>query len=300
MDLKSKIKALIESGEVSQSTIAREAGISTAKISGYLNDSYRGNIANVERELQAWLALRERRDNVKIEMPDFVKTPTSDKIWQALDMSKLLSTLVTVYGASGAGKTKTAHAYAQQQPNAWVITASPSKSTLPAILYELALEAGIHDAPRRKDKLSRLLVKKLSGTQGLVIIDESDHLPYDALEEIRIIQEEAAVGVVLMGNDKVYTRIQGGVNPIHEYARLWSRVGKHYPIKQTSKKDVLAIAQAWGLDMQEHDLSKVLIEIGTKSGGLRTLIQCLKLARLLASNHKLTLQHVLEAKAQLS
>ena len=182
-----------------------------------------------------------------------------------------------------------------------MITASPARATLSSILYELALELGINDAPRRKDRLSRLITKKLKGTQGLVIIDESDHLPYDALEEIRIIQEEAEVGFALIGNDKVYTRIQGGVNQAHEYARLWSRIGNNCGLKASTKGDIKAIAQAWGLDIADKDLMTVLYDIGGKAGGLRALTQYLRLAGMTAKGQGtvITLDLILTAQAQM-
>ena len=168
-------------------------------------------------------------------------------------------------------------------------------------MYQVALELSINDAPRRKDRLSRMITKKLSGTQGLVIIDESDHLPYDALEEIRIIQEEADVGFALIGNHKVYTRIQGGVNQAHEYARLWSRIGNNCGIKHSTKADVKAVAQAWNLDTEDKELMNTLCDIGTKAGGLRALTQYLRLAAIAAKGKEtvISLDLILQAKAHM-
>ena len=136
----------------------------------------------------------------------------------------------------------------------------------------------------------------------MVIIDESDHLPYDALEEIRIIQEEVEVGFALIGNDKVYNRIQGGVNQAHEFARLWSRIGKNTPIKASSKGDIKAIAEAWGLDSDDKDLMNVLNSIGTKAGGLRALTQYLRLAAITAKGQDsaITLDLILTAQKQMT
>lgn len=227
MTLIEQIKPLLDSGAYFQRDIAAQSGISAGALSAYLKGTYTGNIDNIETALANWLATREKKAKVFVEAPHFIEIPTAKKVFSALDMAKILPTMVTVYGASGVGKTKACQEYAKSNQNVWMITASPARATLSSILFELALELGINDAPRRKDRLSRMITKKLKGTQGLVIIDESDHLPYDALEEIRIIQEETETGFALIGNDKVYTRIQGGVNQAHEYARLWSRIGNN-------------------------------------------------------------------------
>lgn len=244
MTLREQISALIKQGKLTQAKLARETGVNSGALSAWMNDKYKGNVETLEMPIKNWLALSDRKAEVFVEAPNFIDIPTAHKVFSSLDMARILPTMVTIYGASGVGKTKACQAYQQHNTNVWMITASPARATLSSILYELALELGINDAPRRKDRLSRLIVKKLKGTQGLVIIDESDHLPYDALEEIRIIQEEVEVGFALIGNDKVYNRIQGGVNQAHEYARLWSRIGKHTPIKASTKGDIKAIAGA--------------------------------------------------------
>lgn len=302
MTLREQISLLIKQGKLTQAKLARETGVNSGALSAWMNDKYKGNVETLEMPIKNWLALSDRKAEVFVEAPNFIDIPTAHKVFSSLDMARILPTMVTIYGASGVGKTKACQAYQQHNTNVWMITASPARATLSSILYELALELGINDAPRRKDRLSRLIVKKLKGTQGLVIIDESDHLPYDALEEIRIIQEEVEVGFALIGNDKVYNRIQGGVNQAHEYARLWSRIGKHTPIKASTKGDIKAIAGAWGLDTDDKDLMTVLNSIGTKAGGLRALTQYLRLAAITAKAQgtAITLELILSAQKQMT
>lgn len=301
MTLIDQIKQLLDKQVYTQSEIAKQSGMSTATLSAFLKGAYTGNVVRVENALNKWLSNREKKEKVFVEAPQFIEIPTAKKVFSVLDMAKILSTMVTVYGASGVGKTKACQEYAKSNQNVWMITASPARATLSSLLYELAMELGINDAPRRKDRLSRMITKKLKGTQGLVIIDESDHLPYDALEEIRIIQEETETGFALIGNDKVYTRIQGGVNQAHEYARLWSRIGNNCGVKASTKGDIKAIAQAWGLDITDKDLMTVLYDIGGKAGGLRALTQYLRLAGMTAKGQGtvITLDLILTAQAQM-
>ena len=301
MSLIEKINAIKQAEGISQSDIAKQIGITSGALSAYLNNKYSGNVENIETAIQNWLSNRQKKEKLFVEAPHFIEIPTAKKVFSALDMARILPTMVTVYGASGVGKTKACQEYKKHNQNVWMITASPARATLSSILYELALELGINDAPRRKDRLSRLITKKIKGTQGLVIIDESDHLPYDALEEIRIIQEEAEVGFALIGNDKVYTRIQGGVNQAHEYARLWSRIGNNCGLKASTKGDIKAIATAWGLDVTDNDLMTVLYDIGGKAGGLRALTQYLRLAGMTAKGQGtvITLELILQAQAQM-
>ncbi|UXN35475.1 AAA family ATPase [Avibacterium paragallinarum] len=302
MTLIKQIKQIVESKKMTQRELAQQAGINAGALSAYLKGNYAGDNESIEKALRGWLATQEKKVREFVEPPSFIDIPTAQKVFKALDMAKICKIIAPIYGASGVGKTKAAQTYKTQNKNVWMVTASPARATLSAILYELALSLGINDAPRRKDRLSRLVTEKMRGTDGLVIVDESDHLPYDALEELRIIQEEADVGFALIGNDKVYTRMQGGINQAHEYARLWSRLGKPSAFKGSTKGDIKAIAQAWGLDVDDKDLMTVLYEIGSKAGGLRALTQYLRLAGMTAKGQGtvITLDLIFTAQAQMT
>ncbi|WP_233115720.1 AAA family ATPase [Aggregatibacter actinomycetemcomitans] len=191
MILRQQISALIKSGKLTQARLARETGVNNGALSAWLNDKYTGNAETVETPIENWLALGNRKVQVFVEPPNFIDTPTAKKVFAALDMAKFTGAIVPIYGASGVGKTKAAEEYSKCNPNVWMITISPSRAGLTAFLYELALELGIKDAPRTKARLSRAVKDKLIGTEGLVIVDESDHLTYDSIEELRYLQEKA-------------------------------------------------------------------------------------------------------------
>lgn len=296
-----QIKQILDDGVISQAKLAKEAGINPGALSSYLKGNYAGNSDNLEQALSQWLARRETKQQRFVQAPDFIQTATATQIHNAFEFARILGTIATVYGMSGAGKTRAAQEFKRNNQNVWIVTASPSRSTLSEILYEMALEIGLTDAPRRSGMLSRLIMKKLTGTQGLMIIDEADHLPYQALEEIRILQEESGIGFVLIGNDKVYTRMRGATHQAHEFARLWSRISKHVSIQKCKKNDVVAIANAWGLDTNDQEMMRLLSEISAKGGGLRSLTQTLRLAGIHAKGQDsvITRDLILAAQAEL-
>lgn len=300
MTLIDQIKQHIAETGNSQAKIAKEAGINAGALSAYLNDSYKGNVADIEAKLSAYLVKQATKEREFIEAPAFIETETANQIFKSCQFAQIAKCLVPIYGASGVGKTKAIQAFKQRHANVWLVTASPSRASLSEILYEIALELGISDAPRRKGTLSRLIDRKIKGTEGLLIVDEADHLPYEALEELRIMQEEAGIGLVLVGNDKVYTRMKGGISPHHEYARLWSRMAKRTAIHKVKKNDVCAIAKAWGLADDEAAL-KVMQSITETGGGLRILTQTLRLAGMVAkgSDSLITADLIIKARQEL-
>ncbi|EOW9250954.1 TPA: AAA family ATPase, partial [Vibrio cholerae] len=179
----------------------------------------------------------------------------------------------------------------------WMITASPSRASLTECLYELAMELGLDQAPRRKGPLSRVIRQRLLNSEGLVIIDESDHLDYPTLEELRILQEETGIGMALLGNNKVYTQLTGGRRN-EDFARLFSRIAKKRGIHKAKKSDVKAIAQAWNVMGEEEQA--LMQQVSERPGALRLLTKTLKLSVMYANGKAMDTTLLRKAFAELT
>lgn len=63
----------------------------------------------------------------------------------------------------------------------------------------------------------------LKGTKCFVIIDEADHLTLNALQAVRNLNDEANVGIVLVGNNKLYQQMISGVRG-YEFDQIRTRI----------------------------------------------------------------------------
>ncbi|OCG27210.1 DNA transposition protein [Gilliamella sp. HK2] len=277
--IRNEIKAAVENGE-KYSAIAKQSDVSPTALSQFMNDSYSGDNQKIADKLTVWLDNKKKANNLKTA-PSFVETPTSKKIFNALDYAKIAGCFVVVYGNSGVGKTNAITEYARQ-PNTWLITVRPSSAKLLECLYDIACALDIDYAPKRLGTLSSAICKKMRETKGLLIIDEADHLPYDALEEIRLIQEMTGVGVVLCGNHQIYSKLSGNGSRKTDFARLFSRIAKKVAILNTTEGDVDAIADAWGIHGDRE--RKIVHQLGKKAGALRIIKMTLSLAAILANS----------------
>ncbi|STO71359.1 Mu phage DNA transposition protein B [Avibacterium paragallinarum] len=296
-----QIKQIIESGEIAQAALAREVDLSGGALSSFLNGKYKGDNQKIRQVLENWLEQREIKRSQFISAPDFIETPTAKLIHTIISYAHALGCITTVFGMSGAGKTVAAREYQKRHRNVWLVTASPSRASLAEMLYEIALALGVGEPPKRKAALARLIEARMKDTKGLLIIDEADHLSYETLEELRLIKEACDIGMTLIGNDKVYTRMRGGINQSHDFARLWSRSAKNESIQHCKKEDIVAIANAWQLDTTDKKLISLLAETGKRGGGLRILTQVLRLAWFSANgdNKRLDYDYILAAKNEL-
>ncbi|MGL0943390.1 AAA family ATPase [Vibrio vulnificus] len=279
------IKRVLESKEITAAQLAKEISVAPATLSQVLNGKYTADPAAIVEKLEKWLRLRDRRAATPNVNPGFVMTETAKLITTDLTYAQVMESIVVIFGASGVGKSETLREYQRNNNNVWMITASPSRSTLTECLYELAMELGLDDAPRRKGPLSRVVRNRLRKSEGLVIIDEADHLDYPTLEELRILQEETGVGLVFVGNNKVYTQLTGGRRN-EDFARLFSRIAKKRGLHKTRLADVRAIAGAWGVNGDAE--RSLMIQISERPGGLRLLTKTLKLAAMYAQSNPIT------------
>lgn len=277
-DIRAELRTLVENEETTFKQIALESGLSTGTISSFINDKYNGDNERVSQMLQRWLEKYHAVAELP-EPPRFVETQTVKQIWTSMRFASLTESIAVVCGNPGVGKTEAAREYRRTNNNVWMITITPSCASVLECLTELAFELGMNDAPRRKGPLSRALRRRLEGTQGLVIIDEADHLGAEVLEELRLLQESTRIGLVLMGNHRVYSNMTGG-NRTVEFARLFSRIAKRTAINKTKKADVKAIADAWQIN-GENEL-ELLQQIAQKPGALRILNHSLRLAAMTA------------------
>lgn len=296
ISLRATIRELIDSKVATGASLARETGQSTAVISQYLNDKYKGDNDAVAACLQTWFNAREAAQSTLPVIPDYVITPTSEKVTAALTYAQLTHTIALVYGNPGVGKTQAIKQYARTGNNVFYITASKSRCNELETMYELALAMGIADAPYQRGALSRLLRHRLRDTNALIIIDESDWLNYDAIEELRILQEECEIGLAFAGNHKVYDRLTGGSRSI-DFARLFSRVAKKVVINGVLAGDVDAFCKAW--NVTGSDERTLLKHIAKRPGALRSLSHILPLASIYAEGVALNCEHIHAAMIEL-
>lgn len=282
-DIRDRIRAELAADKtLSQSTLARQAGLSASAISRWLKGEYEGDNLAVETKLQNWMdsrAAQQAADSALPAAPDWVDTPTARAIEGALRYAQLAGDMAVVYGSAGVGKTRTIRQYQRRAPNVWHATMTPaSAGTVPA-LEEIAHAIGLRDISGGAARLHRLICDRLRETAGLLVIDEAQHLSVAALDQVRSIHDKSEIGVALVGNESVYARMTGG-NRAAYLDRLYSRIGKKLRLRGATQGDIDALVDAWGIG--DTPCRREMHQIASKPGALRVLTKVLRLASLYA------------------
>ncbi len=282
--LREKVVAVIEGG-MSQTELARIAGTSASTVGRWMADKYEGDNAEVARKLQAALdtiAERQAANDALPEAPGYISTPTAERIIDTLSYGHIAGDIVVVYGGAGVGKTEAIRAYRRRSPNVWVSTATPADGSVVPALENVAEALGIPLASGAA-RMHRAIVKKMTGTYGLLIIDEAQNLDTKALDQMRSIHDATGCGLALVGNEQVFSTMTGG-NRAAYLDRLYSRVGQRLRLGKATQEDTDAVIDAWGIKVK--DCRKKLQEIATTPGGLRSLSKTIRLASMYAAGDK--------------
>lgn len=283
-----RVREIIDSEDLSQQAVAKEAGISAATLNQWLSGRYTGDVEAVTGKMEKWLASREPSlgpAKSVFEIPRWIEIPTARRLLKALDYIRILFDIAIIYGGAGLGKTKTLERFAEMFPNVWIVTMSPATAGVCAALEEIALTLGLRGIPGRAARLQREIVRRLKGTRGVLIIDEAQHLMTSSLEAIRSIHDASETGLVLCGNELIFSRLTGGAR-LATFAQLYSRVGVRVALRKTSLGDVKAICAALGIEGAKE--TRFLYEISQKPGGLRSIMKTMQLAYVMASGEGAT------------
>ncbi|MGE4489141.1 MAG: AAA family ATPase [Kiritimatiellales bacterium] len=296
--MRGQVNEILESSTVplSQAEAARRIGISPGSLSNWLRGK-KGSYTEIEEKIQTWLdsfcAMEKVTDTIPPD-PDWIPTPTADRIYKTIEYGQFSRKLVVIYGAAGAGKTKTAEHYQDTMPNVWMFTMTKATASVRGMLMMLCDELNIEDPCKGNRVLEKAIINKIRRTNGMMLIDEAQQASMGALEQLRQMQERAGIGMALIGNFPLIKQMTGGFRS-EQFAQLFSRIAKPTEVKETIREDVEVFVDAFGIT--DSDAVEYLCKIGTRPGGLRGVVNSIQWAQMVSagSGRKLDCKAIAEA-----
>lgn len=280
--VRQRVRLAMSERKLTGTEVARQSGVAYGTWSSWFGGTYKGRNAHVAEQTQHWLnglEAHERTRALAPRAPAFVPTPTAETFLATLEHAQHMPEFVVITGTPGIGKTSAARWYAARNPNVWMLTAQPSLSSPRALLDKLGDALSVQERGLASIRVSDAISRKMSGSGGLALIDEAQHLSSQTLDELRTFHDLAGIGIALLGNAAVYSRLEGGTRAAH-YAQLFSRVGMRVHRKRALAADIDKLLDAW--TVQGKSERRLLHAIANKPGALRNLTKTLRLAHMLA------------------
>ncbi len=210
-----------------------------------------------------------KRSNDKKEVaprePGFQRTTVSGIVMDLIAYCHIQGKIGVVYGDAGVGKTMAIREYARQNSDtAIVITISPCFATMTGVNELLAEELRIREKVSRK--IQTEAVRKLRGSNKVIIIDEAQHLTVRVINHLRCLADESGVGMAFIGNEEIYLKMRGSGQA--SYAQLYSRIAdnKHVLTSHITKEDIELV---FGESNVDGDAVEILFRISRTNYGLR-------------------------------
>ena len=245
----------------SQTLIATELGVSGAQLSSFLSGTYKAPHTIIPK-ISSLMSVSEKKAIAPRE-PAFVETKVSKAVMNAISYSHIQGKIAVVYGDAGVGKTMAINQYCKENNLAIKITISPSYASMSGVNELIADKLGVRERVSRK--IYAEIIAKLKDSGRVIIIDEAQHLTVRTLNHLRCMADESGVGITLVGNDEVYTKLKGSGRA--DFAQLFSRIGmrKQVLTNTLSKEDILSV---FGM-IDDEAAQDILFKIARTNYGLR-------------------------------
>lgn len=284
--LRLSVQQMMKDEGFSPYRIAVEAGVNRVDLTAWLEARDGTPTPVMLEKLESWLVGDgEKAATVPLDSPPWVETPTAKKVMDALDYARYTPTIAVIYGSAGVGKTKALEHFAETRRNTWLVTASPCCHTTTSILGELMDKLGAYGSAQRADVLFREALRRMknpinleSDINGLLIIDEAQHMRPPAYDTFRAFLDQAGIGIAYAGNEEVYSRIGGKKKS--RLPQISSRVGIRVKLSQPEPEDVDMIMEAHGISGRKE--REYCQWVASRDGGLRLLDYVIRPAKLSA------------------
>ncbi|MES2987652.1 MAG: AAA family ATPase [Pseudomonadota bacterium] len=282
-------------------TLGLRSGLALSTAQAFCSGTYKGNIENVAREVYAFkqkVESQEARAATALARPDFIETKTAQRLQFLMEWAQGGRMTAAALGP-GTGKTVTAEHYkASIGDTVWIATMKESTRSPTAMIAQVMKAMGLVDTRGWAQQRSGQIEEYVRGKQGLLIVDEANHLELPSLEEIRAWHDSTGLGVIFLANEELLERIRGGSRR-HAYARLNSRIAHFHVQDLPLEEDVAAYLDAMEID--DPAMCRPLTEVALSPGhgGLRELQQILESAHMaaIATEKVLELDHIKQAIA---
>jgi DNA transposition AAA+ family ATPase len=129
------------------------------------------------------------------------------------------------------------------------------------------------------------LIERLKNSNRLLIIDDAHFLNWEAFELVRKLHDCAGIGVVYVGQERLYEQMRGTNGKAYLFDQIYSRIAMKRDRFSIIKKDVQAIAESNcpGLDKDSIDF---LYSRAKGQGRYRYITNLLRVAIMIQEQHK--------------
>ncbi|MFA5754173.1 MAG: AAA family ATPase [Patescibacteria group bacterium] len=256
---------------------------STAAISQYINKIYPGNVVELEKDLANLLDRSEDLQFVS-GTKNFVSTNASILIWEVLQFCDKTQQMGAALAPSGTGKTETCREYKRKNRATVYVTADIATKTASQVMRRVIEHVGGVGRRNSVSEYLQALIERLRGTNRLLIIDDAHFLSWEAFELIRKLHDCAGIGVVYVGQERLYEQMKGTEGRAYLFDQIYSRIAIKRDKFSILKNDVKAVATSHFSDLPNNCID-FLFSRAKGKGRYRYITNLLRVSGMMVEQH---------------
>ncbi|EAJ6073424.1 AAA family ATPase [Campylobacter coli] len=232
MELVELTKKFLNTQNISQNNLSDRLGINKSYMVGYMKEGSGYKYASkVEPLLEKYIKSFVEEKSVKELQTPFIATKDAKAINVTIESAMSNREMGVIIGEAGTGKSRAIKEYAAKNGTRVVLFEATTETSKRMLLVGLENKLNICFKGSLDDKI-RGIASELARTSKVLIIDESEHLPFRALECLRRIYDFSNTALILVGTRKLKNNLTGiGRNDYNEYGQLSSRIGAKWELK---------------------------------------------------------------------
>lgn len=232
-NLQEKLQEYKKANHLTQTAIAKELNVAGSALNAWEKGTYKGDNNKLSELVSQFLDRVERRSietqSIKMDF-DFVETSIFDTIYEAVKVSDAYRQIRVIVGDSGVGKTKALKYISDHRKNS--IYVPVYKGIRKNRFLDKLCEAAKIPGGGSFDTKFELLVKNLEGDR-MIIVDEAEHLPIDAVDALRRINDFTGCCIILAGLPIFLDRLA----KYPEYTYIFNRMAIPIRLKRLKEND---------------------------------------------------------------
>lgn len=232
-----------EHAGASDRVIAKRINRSPTQVSQYVNRKFIGDLAEFEKDVTALLRREEDLQFVS-DSKAFCTTSPAKLMWEVMQFCDERQKMGAVLAPSGTGKTECCIEYKKQNRATVYVTAHVKSHSAGAVLKLVAKPVVGAVYRHTLSDLLDTVIEKLKGSNRLLLIDDAHFLSWEAFEIIRKIHDCGGIGVVYVGQERLYEQMKGTNAKGYLFDQIFSRIAIKRERFKVSKKDVRMVVNS--------------------------------------------------------
>lgn len=228
-DVRIGLDKFLSANEISASALSRAIGVSPSQMTQFRKGVYKGDNEALAIKIAKYMQSYNKKGESRSEF--FLSSDAKMALFTIEDAVNDKE-IALIYGEAGTGKSSVLARFEKSKSNVILVEAT-CHTTAKSLLDDMAEELKI-PLPKSLHGKLKGVARYLKDADKIILVDEAEHLPLKALEDLRRIHDFSRTPIVLCGTEILLKNLMGRNK---ELKQLYSRICGKWVMKGLNEKE---------------------------------------------------------------